>query len=438
MNSYRAYMDSICWSEKRQKALVQAVMRCGKTGQQSRILRRVLPLAACLGIAAAASLLWPRQGRQPQRDTQSWISGGFSRQPDEKVQNGPMIEAVDFADGSRLDRLAADLALPDGYFFEDMTPEQIARMLGSGDELSYLLGWDDYDIAGCVTYGGDGSVYQAAITGTHADGTTFTMQLSPGKVPPTCVVTSEEAETEIGGVPMQAVYHCYDRDGDGVDEYVYEFSMLPGAVGIRFEAAGENSGSTERLATLAANWCARWTDGLALEHLTPQEIPEWRSDRLDSEAQARGEDLGAYLPAAIPQGFAFDAAWRELGQNRDYLSVYWYAGMREIQVTVSRPQEQPAVMDTARPELYDTRLYEIPWADSVPDEAREAGFDDPAYAQRDLTADVLDARLYQVQDAGDAAGYRLCMSIWHEDGVLVSYRAKGLTRSQAAALVLGN
>lgn len=449
MKDYCAYMDSVSLSNEQRRQLLQK-LKNRPSGK--RHMWKLAPLAACLAFVVAVSwAVWPRvtPGQTPQPLPQEHAEATqpaipeTDRTPADNEQDDQaffwlMTESMVFADATQEPEIAADIALPDGYFFEDMTEQQIARMLGSGDEISWVLGWDGYDVSGRITYGGDGSVFVVNLYGENPDGLYFTMQLAPGALPPTCVVTNDKFMTSINGVETEAYYHCYDCDGDDINEYVYQFSMLPGDVGVRFEAVSEDEDSANWLALQAANWCARWTDGLTMEHLVPESIPEWRSDDLTSEQSARAEDLGAYLPQDIPRGFVFEGAWRELGQGRDYLSAFWSSGMRDINVTVSRPEQAPKLMDPNRPEWYDVRLYEIPWGESVPEEAKDAGFFSPVFDSSQLTADIVAARLYEVEDAGDVDGYRISLGIWYEGAdVLVKLSAKGLAKAQAHALVIG-
>ena len=456
MKYYCVYMDSIQFSEEQKKKLTEQVKRRMVSGR-THTLRRLVPLAACLAVVAAVGgLVWPvlplheaapdvvDSGEAPQADADP-VQPQQQEEPQQDAQSGvaynwPNVAVVEFTEETQGETLTADIAPPAGWFAEDLTDAQIAEMLGCGEKLSWLLGWDGYDVAGRVIYGGDGSVFQVIVWGNCADGVSFTMELAPDALPPTCIVTNDDCLTEVGGVETEASYQCYDRDGDDTDEYVYKFSMLPSDVGVRFEAVGEDQNRTQTLALLAANWCALWTtDGLTLEHLIPESIPEWRDDRLDSEESARAEDLGEYLPQNIPQGFAFESGWRELGQGRDSLGALWSNGMREVYVTVSRPEQKPRLMDASKPELYDVRLYEIPWGETVPEDVREAGFFDPVFAQKDLTEDVVSARLYEADDTGDVSGLRMCFGVWNDDaGVLIEYDAKGLTAQQARELVLDN
>lgn len=448
MKDYCAYMDSIQLSEEQKKKLTEQ-MKQRMVSERSHTLRRLVPLAACLAIVAAiGGVAWPRLSQYETEAPQTAAAPDPVLPDAEDVQNEtqsgvvynwPCIVAVEFTEETQGETLTADIALPDGWFVEDLADAQIAEILGSGEKLSWLLGWDGYDVVGRVIYGGDGSVFQVILWGDCADGVSFTMELAPDALPPTCIVTNDEYLTEIGGVETEASYQCYDRDGDDTDEYVYKFSMLPGDVGVRFEAVGEDQNRTQTLALLAANWCALWTDGLTLEHLIPESIPEWRSDRLDSEESARAEDLGGYLPVDIPRDFAFESAWRELGQGRDTLSAWWSDGLREVNVIISRPEQKPQLMDASKPELYDVRLYEIPWADTVPPEASEAGFYNPVFALEDLSEEIVASRIYEVDDAGDVDGYRINFGVWYEDaGVLVEYDAKGLTAEQARELILND
>ena len=121
------------------------------------------------------------------------------------------------------------------------------------------------------------------------------------------------------------------------------------------------------------------------------------------------------------------------------MSAWWSDGLREVNVIISRPEQKPQLMDASKPELYDVRLYEIPWADTVPPEASEAGFYNPVFALEDLSEEIVASRIYEVDDAGDVDGYRINFGVWYEDaGVLVEYDAKGLTAEQARELILND
>lgn len=111
--------------------------------------------------------------------------------------------------------------------------------------------------------------------------------------------------------------------------------------------------------------------------------------------------------------------------------------MEEIHVTLSRPEEAPAVMDVSDPSGYDVRLYAIPWCDSVPDAVREGGFADPVFRYEDLTQEVIAARAMSgAGDSGDVSGSRFTFQILYPDGVVAAYRMKGITAGEAGAMLL--
>ena len=445
MNSYRNYMDGVKLSDAQHKRLMDAL--------HAREKRHLAPgkAAGLLGLAASLALVFvlggrllpaldradPGKGNLSGPENESHIWQQTADDPEGNAVNWPCVFALNFADATNAGEVGFDIGLPAGHFTEPLSQSDIAALLGSGEEISYLLGWQGYTVTGRVIYDGEGEVFWVIINGENADGTAFTMTLAPGHIPPTCVVEVPDAGNELNGVAITAYYRYYDSDGDGRKEYDYELTMMPQDVGVRFEAWGEDQNQAMDVATLAANWCAGWSDGLTLEHLVPDEIPEWKNEYWEEEAMAYADELGGYLPVHLPEGFRFGGASRDLGQGRDTLSAYWSRGLREISVVVSRPDVLPQTMDTGRPELYDVRLYPIPWADSVPQEAWDAGFDDPVFAQADLDSDLLAARMYTVEDAGGADGYRFRFSVLQQDGAVVSYDCKGLTAAEVQALILG-
>ncbi len=441
VNHYREYMDTIKLTETQHERIMNAMRKHG--GKKPAFPRRaaaVASLAACLALFFAIGILPHSLSNKNETNygesQQQFIHSGTAGLP-EGQGSWPMIRGLDFWDATGAGELALDIGFPKGHFTEELSQSDIAALLGSGDDISWLLGWQGYSVTGQAIYDGEGQVFWVILNGESDDGSGFTMTLAPDGIPPTCIVEAPDAETEINGIPVTAFYRHYDSDGDGIKEYRYEFTMMPEDIGLRFEAWGEDQEQTDLLATLAANWCAAWTDGLSMAHLVPDEIPEWRDEYWDSQADAYADELGQYLPNVIPADFTFDGAHRELGQGRNTLSAFWFDGMREISVIVSRPDELPNVMDISAAELYDVRLYSIPWADSVPQEAWDAGFDDPVFARADMDQSILSARLYTLQDTGDTDGYRFSFSVLHEDGTVVAYSCKGLTEVQAQELVLG-
>ena len=86
-------------------------------------------------------------------------------------------------------------------------------------------------------------------------------------------------------------------------------------------------------------------------------------------------------------------------------------------------------MDISAPASYDVRLYEIPWADTVP-EAYQANFYKPTFRAADMSLAVIEARMI----AKDTGGLSCRFFVLHENGTLVGYDCSGLTAEQIWSL----
>ena len=119
------------------------------------------------------------------------------------------------------------------------------------------------------------------------------------------------------------------------------------------------------------------------------------------------------------------------------LYLRWSWGYDDVTIRVELPEgdaEWGNLVDTARPETYDVRLYSIPWADSVPEEYYDA-FHSPVFRAVDMSREIVEARAYTLADQGDSDGPRVSFSVLHDDGALVTYSCKGLSIDQVWALV---
>ena len=119
------------------------------------------------------------------------------------------------------------------------------------------------------------------------------------------------------------------------------------------------------------------------------------------------------------------------------LYLRWSRGYDDVTMMVYLPEGETVwgnVVDVDRPETYDIRLYPIPRADSVPQEYRET-VDNPVFRAEDMGRDLVAARTYTLEDAGDTDGLRMSFSVLHPDNTLVQYDAKGLSVDEVWALV---
>ena len=456
-HDYRSYMDRVELGESRHQQIMD-VLREGRApaGRGSRMAHYAV-LAACLALVCAAGLGGLRYlgdyyfnqnhpayetpgpatntpshdipGDNPGNDGYTLLVGDpFDGQP----HSSPMIPALAYPDCTDSPAVAGNILLPAGHFTEDMTAQEIITALGGGDQVPWLLYWAGFGVDGSVLYDGEGAVWQATITGadTTGSGTTFTLALSPGRLPVRDLVYQDAGEQEVNGVTVTTWYYWSDLDGT----YTYGAEFLSGDTGIRFTCT---SADGERAALLTNCLVTVGTGGgFTTSHLTPDEIPEWRSESL-TLAEARAETLlGAYVPDQVPSGFAFEGAHRELGQDRNYMTLFWSGYYTHISIRIELLDDPAgqAVTDVDAPERYDVNRYETPWADSVP-EAYRAEFDNPVFAAADLTEEVVSARMrYVTGDAGDVDGWRGDFSVLYTGGVLVRYDLKGVTPEQAYEL----
>ena len=115
----------------------------------------------------------------------------------------------------------------------------------------------------------------------------------------------------------------------------------------------------------------------------------------------------------------------------------WSRGYDDVTMMIYLPEGKTAwgsVVDVDRPETYDVRLYPVPRADSVPEEYRET-VDHPVFRAEDMSRDLVAARAYTAEDAGDTGGVRMSFSVLHPDNTLVQYDTKGLSVEELWALV---
>ena len=456
-HDYRSYMDRVERGESRHQQIMD-VLREGRApaGRGSRMAHYAV-LAACLALVCAAGLGGLRYlgdyylnqdlpayetpgpatntpghdipGDNPGGEGYTLLVGDpFDGQP----HSSPSISALDYPDCTDSPAIAGDIALPAGHFTEDMTAQEIITALGGGDQVPWLLYWAGFGVDGSVLYDGEGAVWQATLTGadTTGSGTTFTLALSPGRLPVRDLVYQDAGEQEVNGVTVTTWYYWSDLDGT----YTYGAEFLSGDTGVRFTCT---SADGERAALLTNCLVTVGTGGgFTTSHLTPDEIPEWRSESLTLEQAEKETLLGAYVPDQIPSGFTFESAHRELGQGRNYMTLFWSGYYTHISIRIELLDDPAgqAVTDVDAPERYDVNRYETPWADSVPEAYRQE-FDNPVFAAADLTEEVVSARMrYVTGDAGDVDGWRGDFSVLYTGGVLVRYDLKGVTPEQAYEL----
>lgn len=416
MNRYHSYFDRVKVSNTLHQRLLS-----GAPAEKRRapVLVRYGGLAACLALICLAGFgVWRWSAPNVGGD----ISVGDSLIPGEKDTDGPgetppdhsitlkpgdpvgepLPPLLTFNDRTNDPEPAMCIALPKGHFTRPISEDGCREVLGIVTLLSWVM--EPYTLTGEVICDGEGQVWQVTVRGVSAKDAdkTFTITLAPGKLPVDCVVYESGIENEIDGVSVHADNWVFDRDGDGKDEYVSRTAFMNGDVGVRVEVV--DHADTQTLAEATTLAILRG-EGSSLSAVAPEEIPKWRSEKLTLNEARAEERLGEHLPLdiAIPSGFAFESAYRELGQGRDWLSASWSRGYGYIDVTVCRA------------EFY-----------------QKADSDQPPIPAADLTQGAIEGRMaYVDNDAGDIAGYRGRFAVDFGDGFVAEYSLKGVTPEEA-------
>ena len=319
------------------------------------------------------------------------------------------VPALEFADCTDCSPYLIDWGWPAGSFREDMTAQEIITALGGTDEVPWSLLWSGFGLDGTAWYGGENldgeQVLMASITGVNGD-TSFTLELTPGQLPPGGEGYAEAAVQDYDGVAVTAWYTLSDRDGDGAEEYRYCAEFMSGDMGVRFTCDSPDGETASWLASVLVRYAVQEDGGFTTEHLVPDTISA--QDETLTLADVRDHDLNSWLPPtdALPAGFTFEGGREEQNWGeRALLSAVWSRGEDRIAVTVRR----------------------------------SVGGGD--YPEADLAVEGVTANALRElgrQYAGDTTLWQWeSLAVDWGDGVLVEYSLRGLTLEEALGLILG-
>ena len=439
MKQYESYMER----QEVSASFHEKLLTLEPPARRSGGWRRWGALAACCALIAGLGL-WRLGSRQtPGREDPGTSAISGQEQPADDVPEITYRRETGGAD--------ADIALPDGSFHREIPAEQLASLFAregeSLDSVLSALGWTDYDLRGGAIYDGAGQLWLLTVTGRHPDGPEFRLELCPGSLPPTCVVTPAQSTVRVNGVSVSAWYGSWDRDGDGKTEHVCESKFMAGDVGVRYENVdapftarygstdGELGGAQKLNAMAVGRIIGR---GIELKGvMTAENVPAWREESFSTLNQARQEEeFAPYLPAENMPGygeFYGRLSWQE-GSYHD-LFVRWSRGYDDVEVAVCRcPEKGCSTVDAAATEQYDVRRYDIPWSESVPEEYRDTVYD-PVFRAEDMSFSVVQARTLYRNDTGEGRKASIRLGVLHPDGTVVRYTCKGLTAEQVWAMV---
>lgn len=362
----------------------------------------------------------------------------------------PMIPGINYQDITDQPGTAADRAYYEpGSFTVDLTKEDIQAIFWGPEgkpetadgDLPWMLFWDGYTLQGYSRYDSQGQFTELTIWG-EKDQASFELELRLGGLPLSCCIDLDRGDelSEFNGVEVAGWSQVYDRDGDGQDDYICgsEF-MTKNDIGVRFTS--QNNGKAEDgvdgeawFNSLFVRQALISDGGLYLDHLmTNENIPAWREESFETLAQARQEaDFAPYLPKSDPEGYEEFFGHLTYQEDRENtLHVSWSRHYSSVIINIHREDTYAYnLVSPDEPELYDLRLYPVPWCYSVPEEYHET-VDRPAFRAEDMSLDIVEARWNE----NDMSGRIYSFDVLYPDGTLVSYRCNGMTAEQVWALV---
>lgn len=173
------------------------------------------------------------------------------------------------------------------------------------------------------------------------------------------------------------------------------------------------------------------TDDFPVQQAAVECVEEKSDDtrqRIEEKEAYATEGLGAYIPAVLPAGYAFEGAYRKQNPDTgeyDSINITWTKGMDSIFLTVEKAEASNiALTDLSKPETYNVHLYDIPYGETVPREYWEA-FNNPVFGAADLSLELIEARMKAVQDLGDTGTPRGDFSVLYENDVLIRFNGDG-------------
>lgn len=425
MNRYRNYMDRIAAPEE----LADQVLAGKRSRRPHPGLAAGVLAACCLAAAVGGWQLWQGRavtGQDPAAGvaatpavTQTVQESGHTltvADPWEgQAHSFPCVTAYDFPDCTGSDAIVSDYAYPEGWFMERLSAQEIISVLGGTDQVPWVLNWTGFGLDGVVIYDGDGNPWRIDIAGQRGE-EELRLELWPGREPLGDLIYADAAVTVVDGVEVSTYSACYDRDGDGENEYVYHARCFDGSMGVEMEYRGPDRDMGPVLVSQVVNQRGSFTaEGLTApeggQHMNLATGRLYGSGEL-TLGQAYQQELSDYLPdrSALPEGFVFESAHWRFDELEDWLSVLWCRGYDDIRVCASR---FPASASLLAPDFLPGQV--------TPQALEELG-------------------RYVDDDLGDTPGWRYDSFTVHytgEDGVTVAvtYTIDGLTPEEAAALV---
>jgi len=218
-----------------------------------------------------------------------------------------------------------------------------------------------------------------------------------------------------------------DTSGAGATEGYIGSEETDGAVGTSQRESGETEAKSGETAPGMGKEQESASKDTAAEEsvmIDSDGCPAVNQKKL-TEAEARSQEvLGAYIPERAPKGYVFESAFSDLDRKEANLTVTWSRGMDSIMWTVAEAETAPETVDIDMPETYDERLYEVPYAETVPQEYRQS-VDNPVFAQEDFTLEAVRSRMIVYDDRGDTDTPRGRFAVLYPGNIVVKFNGRG-------------
>jgi len=304
-------------------------------------------------------------------------------------------------------------AYPAGYYFEDMTPEQLDRILpdkrtawtGESGRAGFLVTGE----ADCLSI--RLTTEAGAVSLTLGNVINVGSAVDRGQVDP--------IKSQCGNISY--TIDCYVIDYGDVDNAVLRASTTINGVPAYFRMYPEDVLEGTEIFTSVLE-CFSWygENAPALEQIKPSRIPDFINEKLSHAQALEDPDFGPWLLKELPADLMLGECWRRKDYNNDYLTASWSSDSTiltntedfGIQWRVSGLAEyhKEQIISPAETEKYDLSLYPQPRAFTVPDEL-ESVVSNPIFRIEDLSMDVIMRRY-------DTASYDIYGDIVMKFGVL--------------------
>jgi hypothetical protein len=418
MKVYNDYMNKITVSSTLHQKLVSCADSTSPKGWPI-MFKRYTAVFACfavvlLGIFTISKLTRHNVMPTPGDSPPVLQSGSSISEPDESSKYTLYF--------NKADSLATAKIYIPGHFWRELTDEELKAVLPTLTNTYSITATANFqsDESGTSLLNIDAHVVSAAGLKTY-------IQLAPGEVVLDYMFDVETKVSDVLGTPVTAGYFESESNSTRPKNIIYFATFKLSGVSYYMELGGtevEKEALKNEISELIGILIKAGSADLNIFHPV---APELREDRLNLDEARTDVDFGAYLPAEVPAGFVFEDALRFINQEQDTLMVNWSKGMNYIDWHISslNDNDKTRITSVGNKKNYDLSLYPIPRADSVPDELREV-VDNPIFLIDELTLDVVQARTYEITDAGDEPGQRMRFGVLYED-ILVELSVKGVS-----------